>query len=281
MRGNAMNKISTIIVSAFFAGWSLISLADEPVTVAIIGTGDMGDSLGPKLSEAGYRIIYGSRDPSRSTLQKLVAETGNQAKATTQKEAAQQATIVLLAIPWPAMEQVAQNLGNLDGKVVIDISTPYQQAADGYMESIVETSSAEMIQQWNPGARVVKTILAGSGIIDDPNILGDTISTHVAADDREAKEIVAKMIAELGLDPVDAGPLRLSSAIEAQALLYITPYLQLRSVGYEMVLRRANFWTCVFPYPWGREPVVDAGNLAEFPQPERSLPPCSTYLKNE
>jgi predicted dinucleotide-binding enzyme len=77
---------------------------------------------------AAWRIVYGSRDPSRSALQKLVAQTGNQASATTQKEAA-------------------------------------QQAADGYMESTVETSSAEMIQQWNPGARVVKTILAGSAVM--------------------------------------------------------------------------------------------------------------------
>ena len=147
------------------------------------------------------------------------------------------------------------------------------------MESMVETSSAEMIQQWNPGARVVKTILAGSAVIDDPNVLGDTVSTHVAADS-EAKEIVARMAAELGLDPVDAGPLRLARAIEAQALLYITPYLQLRNAGYEMMLRRANFWTCVFPYPWGRDPVADAEDLAEFPQPERPLPPCSTYTSN-
>jgi predicted dinucleotide-binding enzyme len=275
-----MSRFVTIIIATSLVGCSLISLAAEPVTVAVIGTGDMGDSLGPKLSEAGYRIIYGSRDPSRAELQELVNQTGNQAKATTQKEAAQEATIVLLAIPWPAMEQVAQNLGNLDDKIVIDISTPYQQAADGYMENMVETSSAEMIQQWNPGSRVVKTMFAGSAVIDDPNIFGEPISAHVAANDREAKEIVAKMVAELGLDPVDAGPLRLAGAIEAQALLYQTPYLQLRNAGYEMILRRANFWTCVYPYPWGREPVADAGDLAEFPQPERPLPPCSTYTPN-
>ena len=275
-----MNGIVTIIVTAIFAGCSLNSIADEPITVAVIGTGDMGGSLGPKLSEAGYRIIYGSRDPSRSSIQELIAQTKNQASATTQKEAAQQAAIVLLAIPWPAMEQVAQNLGNLDGKVVIDISTPSRQAADGYMESIVATSSAELIQQWNPGARVVKTILAGSAVIDDPNILGEPVSTHIAADDREAKEIVAKIVAELGLDPVDAGPLRLSGAIEAQALLYMTPYLQHRSVGYELILRRSNFWTCIWPDGWGRPPVTDAENLAVFPQPETSLPPCSSYLSN-
>jgi predicted dinucleotide-binding enzyme len=272
-----MNRIVTIIVTVIFAWCSLSSLAEEPITVAVIGTGDMGDSLGPKLSDAGYRVIYGSRDPARSSLQELVAKTGNKATATTQKDAAQRATIVLLAIPWPAMEQVAQNLGNLEGKVVIDISTPSRQAADGYMESIVATSSAEMIQQWNPGARVVKTILAGSAVIDDPNILGEPVSTHIAADDRDAKEIVAKMVAQLGLDPVDAGPLRLSGAIEAQSMLYMTPYLQHRSVGYEMILRRSNFWTCIWPDGWGRPPVADSENLAEFPQPETSLPPCSSY----
>jgi predicted dinucleotide-binding enzyme len=272
-----MNRIVTIIVTVIFAWCSLSSLAEEPITVAVIGTGDMGDSLGPKLSDAGYRVIYGSRDPARSSLQELVAKTGNKATATTQKDAAQRATIVLLAIPWPAMEQVAQNLGNLEGKVVIDISTPSRQAADGYMESSVATSSAEMIQQWNPGARVVKTILAGSAVIDDPNILGEPVSTHIAADDRDAKEIVAKMVAQLGLDPVDAGPLRLSGAIEAQSMLYMTPYLQHRSVGYEMILRRSNFWTCIWPDGWGRPPVADSENLAEFPQPETSLPPCSSY----
>jgi predicted dinucleotide-binding enzyme len=240
----------------------------------------MGDSLGPKLAEIGYRVIYGSRDPTRESVQDLVERTGSDASAITQKDAAQKASIVLLAIPWPAMEQVAQNLGNLDDKIVIDISTPSRQGVDGYMESIVDTSSAEMIQQWNPGARVIKTILAGSAVIDDPNILGEPVSTHVAGDDREAKEIVARMVAELGLDPVDAGPLRLSGAIEAQALLYMTPYLQHRSVGYELVLRRSNFWTCIWPDGWGRPPVADADNLAEFPQPELSLPSCSTYQSN-
>lgn len=272
-----MDRIGPAILLLMALTFPTALLSQDREIIAVIGTGDMGDSLGPKLSEAGYQIIYGSRDPLRSSLQELVAQTGNQAKAMTQKEAAQEAKIVLLAIPWPAMEQVAQNLGNLDGKIVIDISTPSRQGADGYMESLVESSSAEMIQQWNPGARVIKTILAGSAVIDNPNILGEPVSTHVAGDDREAKEIVARIVAELGLDPVDAGPLRLSGAIEAQSLLYMTPYLQHRSVGYELVMRRSNFWTCIWPDGWGRPPVSDADNLAEFPQPELSLPPCSTY----
>ena len=49
-----------------------------------------------------------------------------------QKEAAQAAEIVLLAVPWPPMEKVAQSLGNLDGKIVIDVSFPFEQGEDGY-----------------------------------------------------------------------------------------------------------------------------------------------------
>ena len=59
--------------------------AAEPETVAVIGTGDMGNSLGPKLAGIGYRVIYGSRDPSRDYVKKLVARTGHDATATTHR----------------------------------------------------------------------------------------------------------------------------------------------------------------------------------------------------
>jgi predicted dinucleotide-binding enzyme len=81
--------------------------AMERETVAIIGTGDMGDSIGPKLAVKGYHVIYGSRDPAHKSVQELVALTGHNARAASQKEAAQQAEIVVLVVPWPAMQEVA------------------------------------------------------------------------------------------------------------------------------------------------------------------------------
>ena len=110
------------------------------------------------------------------------------------------------------METVAQNLGSLDGKIVIDISMPAQAADDGYYESMVKSSSAEMIQLWNPGARVVKTFATqGSYVIDDPGVVGGPVSVPIASDDREAKERVASIVLAMGLDdPLDAGPLRMS-----------------------------------------------------------------------
>ncbi len=244
------------------------------ITVGIIGTGDMGDSLGPRFAELGYRVVYGSRNPDSEKSQNLVAMTGKNASITTQVLAAQAADIIVLAVPWPAMETVAQNLGSLDGKIVIDISMPVEQAEDGYYVSIVATSSAEMIQSWNPGARVVKAFATqASYVIDDPDVVGGPVTVPIAADDRAAKEQVARIVAAMGLDPVDAGPLRLSREIEALQRLYMVPLLQRRSAAWEPYFRRSSFWECIWLDDWS-DPVADADDLADIPETQDPPRPC-------
>lgn len=252
------------------------SSAISAETVAVIGTGDMGNSLGPKLADLGYRVVYGSRNPSRDYVQELVSKTAPNAAATTQKDAAQSADIVLLAVPWPAMEQVAQNLGNLDGKLIIDVSFPYEQGPDGYPQSSVETSSAEMIQGWNPGAKVVKWSLPTALYIDEPQQLGHAPSSLIAADDRESKETVAKIAHAIGQDPFDAGPLRMSRAIEAQVLLFMVPLYQRRTAHWENVTVRSSYWSCFWGDDWS-VPVADSDDLAEFPGQDQPLKKCSEY----
>ncbi len=269
-----MNRYLASLFCCLLAVSGTVPYAQSREAVAVIGTGDMGDSIGPKLAEMGYRVVYGSRDPTRESVQALVSRSGADARATTQKRAAKEAGIVFLVVPWPAMEQVAQNLGNLDDKIVIDVSTPSRQAEDGYLESMVETSSAEMIQGWNPGARVVKTLLAGSNVIDEPLTLGGRVTSFIAADDRNAKEVVAGIVAKLGLQPLDAGPLRHAREIEALARLWFVPVLQKRKQGFEMAILPSNYWYCIWNDDWFK-PVGDSANLATFPELENPPEPCS------
>lgn len=259
-----------LLVSSFF---SSVRAAE---TIAVIGTGDMGNSLGPKLAEVGYRVIYGSRDPSREKVRELVERTAPDAMAKTQKEAAQSADIIILAVPWPPMEQVAQNLGDLDGKIVVDVSFPFEQGSDGYPQSTVETSSAEMIQAWNPGAKVVKWSLPTAHYIDEPQELRGRPSNLIAADDRESKETVAKLAYAIGQDPFDAGPLRMSRAVEAQVLLFMVPLYQRRIAHWENVTVRSSYWSCFWGDDWSG-PVVDSDDLAEFPEHNQPLKQCSEY----
>jgi predicted dinucleotide-binding enzyme len=271
MRYRYAVSLSLIVLASPF-----VFSAEGPETVAVIGTGDMGNSLGPKLADIGYRVIYGSRDPSTERVQNLVKNTAPTAKATTQKEAAQSADIVLLAVPWPAMEQVAQNLGDLDGKIVIDVSFPFEQGPDGYPQISVETSSAEMIQAWNPGAKVVKWSLPTAYYIYEPEKLGGRPSKLIDADDRKSKETVALIADAIGQDPFDAGPLRMSRAVEAQVLLFMVPLYQRRIAHWESMTIRSSYWSCFWEDDWSSA-VVDAGNLAKFPEHDQALEDCSEY----
>jgi len=131
--------------------------------------------------------------------------------------------------------------------------------------SLVETSSAEMIQSLNPGAIVVKAFATlGSFVIDEPQVTGGPVTVPIAADDRAAKEQVAAIVAAMGLDPVDAGPLRLAREIEALQRLYMVPLVQRRDEAWEPYFRRSRYWECLWQDDWS-EPVSDAGQLAEIP----------------
>ena len=263
------------LILALLTGSLAADDAGNKPTVAIIGTGDMGDSLGPRFAELGYTVVYGSRFPDGEKAQNVVKLTGDGARVTTQKEAAQAGDIVVLVVPWPAMETVAQNLGSLDGKIVIDPSMPVEQAEDGYLVSLVETSSAEMIQAWNPGARVVKAFATlGSYVIDNPNVVGGPVTVPIASDDKAAKETVGRIIEAMGLDPVDAGPLRISREIEALQRLYMVPLLQRRTAAWEPYFRRSYFWECIWTDDFS-DPVGDADDLADVPEtqgPARACP---------
>jgi predicted dinucleotide-binding enzyme len=247
---------------------------DTDPTIAIIGTGDMGDSLGPRLAKLGYRIVYGSRSPDSEKVQALVQMTGNEASAASPIDAAQQGDIVLTLVPWPAMIEVAQSLGDLDGKIVIDVSMPFEQGEDGYPQKIVDTSSAEIIQGYNPGARVVKAwATLGSQVIDDTAAVDGPISVPLASDDREAKEYVAKIVAAMGMDPVDFGPLRMAREIETLQMIYMVPLVQGRDQSWEFYFRRSNYWYCQESEGW-YDPVFDAGELATFPLTQGESEPC-------
>jgi predicted dinucleotide-binding enzyme len=269
-----MMTIRKLLILALLCTVGAAAATETKPVIGIIGTGDMGDSLGPRFAELGYEVVYGSREPDGDKAQAVVRQTGGNSRATTQREAAQAGDIVILAVPWPAMASVAQNLGSLDGKIVIDISFPHEQGEDGYYVPMLETSSAEMIQQWNPGARVMKTFaLQASYVIDDPDVVGGPVTIPMTADDREAKEQIAKIIIEMGLDPVDAGPLRYSRELEAMQRLYGVPFFQRRQAAWEFYFRRSYYWECIWQDDWS-DPVVDADDLPQIAETQGEARKC-------
>ncbi len=188
----------------------------QPETIAIIGTGNVGSTLGKIWAEAGHRIIYGSRTPEEDRVRALVSETGRGATATSQAAAAAQADIVVIPVPPTAIPEVMQALGDLTDKIVLDPTNSWS-FEDGYPVSPRDPreSLAEEAQALAPGASVVKALNTLNYVImEDPSRAGGPVTVPIAGDDAAAKARVARLVEDVGLEPLDVGPLVAAEYLE-------------------------------------------------------------------
>ncbi len=212
-------RLIVFLAAALF--WSNHATAEH--TIAMIGTGDVGGALGPAFAAQGHTVVYGSRNPDRDSIRELVARTGNGASATSQRDAARDADIVVLAVPPLLVEDITRNLGDLDGKIVIDPTNP-MTLVDGRFERAIDfdTSNTEIIQQAAPGSRVVKAFSTISWqTMVDPSIAGGPVSVPLAGNDSAAKAVVAELVEAMGIEAIDVGEARDARYVEALLLLWI------------------------------------------------------------
>jgi 8-hydroxy-5-deazaflavin:NADPH oxidoreductase len=175
--------------------------------IAIIGTGKMGRGFASALSPQ-HEVILGSRDPQRAA--KVVRATGA-AGATSYEKASLAADIVILAVPWRAIEETLASLGKLDGTVVVDVTVPYSKE----IEALGTRSSGELVQKKLRGARVVKGWShVFAKFLTDSEVDGIQSSVLIAGDDDAAKDVVSQMARDMGFHPVDVGRLRQSHHLD-------------------------------------------------------------------
>ena len=170
--------------------------------VAVIGAGKMGGGFAKALASK-HEVAIGSREPERAA---LFAKEFGAAKGGSYADAAADAEVVFLTVPWPAVDETLSALGTLSGKVLVDVTNPY---VGGKLQLHEDSSNAEEIQRKVPDARIVKgwnTIFAP--ILNSSSDFGSqAASVFLAGDDDEAKEIVATLARDMGFDPIDCGPL--------------------------------------------------------------------------
>jgi 8-hydroxy-5-deazaflavin:NADPH oxidoreductase len=205
--------------------------------IAIIGAGQLGGALGKRLLEAGHEVMFGDGATASE------AANAIDARAASNREAAAWADLVVLAVPFAAIEEALTAAGPLEGKVLwscVNALTPdFSGLAVGF-----HTSAAEQVASHAPGARVVAAIPPFAEALSTGDLRYDAElvpSVFVCGDDSEAKSTVEQLVSEIGAEPIDAGPLHAARLVEpAMMLLVSIAYSGLpRDVGLRLIERTA------------------------------------------
>lgn len=187
--------------------------------VTVIGAGNMGSAFVKQLLQAGHQVKVAARSADKTS--KLAPQAG--LSVVPLAGAAAEADVVVLATSYEQAVPALKAVGNLSGKVVLDITNPL--TAD-YMGLTIghSTSAAEEIAKAVPEATIVKgfntvfaQVLAGGADLG----AGQKVNVFLAADQAEGKQAVAALATSMGFVVVDAGPLKNARYLEPVAGLNI------------------------------------------------------------
>jgi predicted dinucleotide-binding enzyme len=182
--------------------------------VSIIGTGNMAGAIGGLALKGGNTVEIVGRDAAKAAA--LAGELGDGAAAGTWGDAPA-GDIVILAVLFESAVPVVREFGDaLDGKILVDITNPFNAGADG-LAIPDDTSVAQMVAAEAPAS--VRVVKAFNTIFRDLLAAGRPLDVFMAGDDAGAKASVSAFIESIGLRPRDAGDLRMAHWLEGAGLL--------------------------------------------------------------
>jgi predicted dinucleotide-binding enzyme len=183
-------------------------------SISIIGSGNMARAIGARALEAGNTIEIIGRDVGRAAATARAHGIGATAGTW---GATPTGDIVILAVLYAAAVPVVSEFGeSLAGKIVVDITNPFNADATG-LAIPQDTSVARMVADAAPAStRVVKAL---NTLFSHVVTSGRPVDVFMAGDDTQAKESLAAFITSIGLRPRDAGDLSMAHWLEGAGLL--------------------------------------------------------------
>lgn len=170
--------------------------------IAIIGAGNIGNTLGKKWAKAGHSIFYGVRDPEHARHYHLL----DFGEVKSIEAALEPSKIVLLAIPGDAVAEFAEeNKAALDGKLIIDATNNIHGGPMNNLETLFKiTQNTQLI-------RAFSTL--GWENFETPTINGQQVDLFFCGQSA-AQAMTEKLIVDIGLRPVYLGPMEKADLVD-------------------------------------------------------------------
>jgi predicted dinucleotide-binding enzyme len=192
------------------------------MNVMIVGSGNMARGIGKRLVAGGHEVTVLGKQTADA--EEVVADLGANGAAKAGRWGDEIADdIVVLAVYFPDAKAAVEQYGDgLSGKVLVDISNPVNETFDGLVTP-PDGSAAQELAALAPGARVVKAFnTTFASTLGEGKVKDQPLDVFLAGDDEEAKAIVAQLVEDGGMRPIDTGPLKRARELEAAGLLHMS-----------------------------------------------------------
>jgi len=186
-----------------------------PTLAVLGGTGAEGAGLAFRWLRAGYPVIIGSRDAARARA--TAEELGQGARGAINVEAARDADIAILTVPFAAQKATLTDVrAALAGKILVDVTVPLMPPRVARVQLPPEGSAAQAAQAvLGDDIRVVSAFHSVSAHhLRDPDHEIDC-DVLISGDDAQARDQVVRLAAAAGMRGLHAGVLANSAASEA------------------------------------------------------------------
>ena len=212
---------------------------------AVLGTGMVGIAIGSKLIDLGYAVMMGSRTAGNPKAEDWVKSKGSNASQGTFAEASASAEIIFNCTKGEtALEALKMaGIGNLSGKILIDISNPLDFSKGmppTLIPGLTNTNSlGEELQKLLPETQVVKTLnMVNCEVMVDAFKCGGEATMFIAGNSAEAKKEVKDLLHQFGWkDILDLGEIRHARSTEMMLPIWLSIYMATKNgyVGFKIV----------------------------------------------
>lgn len=186
----------------------LFAQGSSPTRIGIIGSGNIGGTIGGLWVKKGHSVFFSSRHPDE--LKDMVAKLGSLAQAGTVEQAVAFGDVLFIAVPYGGIPQIGKNYSAaMKGKVMLDACNAVSSRDGAVADEVERNGIGVTTQKYFPGVRIVRAFNTMSYMVfaREANRPDPKLAIPIAGDDPQALQIAASLVRDAGFDPVTVGTL--------------------------------------------------------------------------
>src|SRR6478736_3162533 len=192
------------LLAASMPGLAVAQPASGKLKIGVIGAGKIGSTIGGLWVKAGHQVLFSSRHPEE--IKPLVDSLGPLAKAGTVADALDFGEVMLVAVPYKAIPDLAKEYGpKFARKIVIDPANAVaRRDGEELLAETKEKGSGATTESYLKGSHVVRAFnsMGYSNFAKEAHRSGERMAIPMAGDDPHAVEVASQLVRDAGFDPV-------------------------------------------------------------------------------